>query len=148
MKITELISQVPEIREKWPAGINFKTKTRFAGFSHKGIGGVPDARISIEMLESDQWGTDFQILDKEFVEALFGPPSRQEKEIMRLGLDHPCRETCAGWIQGYNRGRYESEQEIDFLKKICRSFAAASKNKHTKLIVESLGRHYEERKNA
>lgn len=144
MKISELIAQIPEILEQWPGGINFKTKSRFAGFSHKAAGGVPDAMISMEMLQSDQWGTAFHILDKEFTAALFGTAAINSiKEIKRLGFNHPCRETCSGWIQGYERGRYESSEEIEFLKKICLSFAAASKNKHTLLIVESLGHHYD-----
>lgn len=139
-KLSELVQQAKEIREEWPGGINFKTKSRFAGFHHDGIGGIPDAVISIEMLESDQWAPRFVILDKEFTTALFGsgPFKAQESPF-----DHPCRQTCSGWIQGYERGRSESAREIEFLKKICRSFASASRNKHTKLIVESLGRHYE-----
>ncbi len=30
--------------------------------------------------------------------------SDDDKHIMEAGFDHPCRETCSGWKQGYQRG--------------------------------------------
>lgn len=26
---------------------------------------------------------------------------------MEAGFDHPCKQTCSGWKQGYERGQYE-----------------------------------------
>lgn len=31
-------------------------------------------------------------------------------------LDHPCRETCSGWKQGYERGVMAVKQELDAIK--------------------------------
>ena len=31
-------------------------------------------------------------------------------KIMEAGFDHPCRQTCSGWKQGYERGQYETEK--------------------------------------
>lgn len=28
--------------------------------------------------------------------------------LMAAGFDHPCKDTCSGWRQGYERGRYEA----------------------------------------
>ena len=29
------------------------------------------------------------------------------KKIMDAGFDHPCKQTCSGWKQGYERGKIE-----------------------------------------
>lgn len=29
--------------------------------------------------------------------------------LMKNGFDHPCRGTCSGWQQGYERGQYEAK---------------------------------------
>ena len=31
-------------------------------------------------------------------------------------LDHPCRETCSGWKQGYEKGLAEKDKEIERLR--------------------------------
>lgn len=32
------------------------------------------------------------------------------RKIMKQGFDHPCRDTCSGWRQGYERGIMEREE--------------------------------------
>lgn len=31
------------------------------------------------------------------------------------GFEHPCQQTCSGWKQGRDRGRFESKQAIERL---------------------------------
>lgn len=37
--------------------------------------------------------------------------------MMSNKLDHPCRETCSGWQQGYDRGASEMKAKADKLAK-------------------------------
>jgi hypothetical protein len=60
-------------------------------------------------------------------------------EIMKAGFDHPCRQTCSGWRQGYERGVFES---ID-TDKVGKAINAAMNSalKINKELHENLGRH-------
>jgi hypothetical protein len=29
------------------------------------------------------------------------------EKMVKAGFDHPCKETCSGWKQGYDRGAFE-----------------------------------------
>ncbi len=31
--------------------------------------------------------------------------------LFEAGFDHPCRGTCSGWQQGYERGQSDKEKE-------------------------------------
>lgn len=149
MKLSECISasSIEEMERDWPGGINFKNKSRFLGFSHDGIGGQPDIVVPMEMVMSDEWGATFRPLDKNTIEAIGGlfaelgsnPTAHQ---IHEKGIDHPCRETCSGWRQGFERGLFEAEEKIRTLKEICQRFADGSKSKRTKIIVEIFGRYF------
>jgi hypothetical protein len=33
-----------------------------------------------------------------------------EKLILEKGFDHPCKDTCSGWKQGFERGAFELEK--------------------------------------
>lgn len=33
------------------------------------------------------------------------------EKAMKQGFDHPCRETCSGWRQGRERGRFDADLE-------------------------------------
>lgn len=37
-------------------------------------------------------------------------------ELLKRGFDHPCRQTCSGWQQGFDRGAAEKDKEIAALK--------------------------------
>lgn len=32
-------------------------------------------------------------------------------KIMEAGFDHPCRQTCSGWQQGYDRGMSDLKKD-------------------------------------
>lgn len=36
-------------------------------------------------------------------------------ELLKRGFDHPCRQTCSGWQQGFDRGAAEKDKEIEEL---------------------------------
>ena len=40
-----------------------------------------------------------------------------------LELDHPCKQTCSGWQQGYERGMAELEQENEALRAALKVYA-------------------------
>lgn len=148
MKIGEVIERLDEIRRDYPGGINFQTKSRFLGFSCKGVGGQPDAILSVEMLESDEWAFTMQPMDKEFVAAikeLFAALTPSVKQVKEHGFKHPCRTSCEGWMHGYDRGQYEAREEIERLQMICRQLAKASQNKQTKVLRDFFGKHFEQK---
>ena len=64
MTLKDCIEKLNEVKEAWPNGINFKNKSKFLGFS------LGDICLSIEQLESKDWGIQFESLDKEFNSAL------------------------------------------------------------------------------
>ena len=33
-----------------------------------------------------------------------------------INLDHPCKQTCSGWKQGYERGMSQASMEVEALK--------------------------------
>lgn len=33
-------------------------------------------------------------------------------KIMNAGFDHPCKQTCSGWMQGHQRGVLEGKERI------------------------------------
>ena len=33
-------------------------------------------------------------------------------KIMEAGFDHPCRQTCSGWKQGFERGQMEANKKL------------------------------------
>lgn len=33
-------------------------------------------------------------------------------KILEAGFDHPCKQTCSGWQQGRDRGRFEARREL------------------------------------
>jgi hypothetical protein len=35
---------------------------------------------------------------------------KEADKALMAGFDHPCRRTCSGWQQGYERGFYEMNQ--------------------------------------
>lgn len=35
-----------------------------------------------------------------------------ESKVLENGFDHPCRKTCSGWTQGYDRGRFDFQEAI------------------------------------
>lgn len=47
--------------------------------------------------------------------------SKQEEALLKAGFDHPCKQTCSGWKQGYERGQSElaelrkDKARLDFL---------------------------------
>jgi hypothetical protein len=43
--------------------------------------------------------------------------SELDKILMSQGFDHPCRETCSGWKQGYERGQFDLRVELAAVKK-------------------------------
>lgn len=43
--------------------------------------------------------------------------NQNEKKIMEKGFDHPCRQTCSGWQQGYNRGKLDAQKNSEGLVK-------------------------------
>lgn len=139
---------IAEMKKHWPAGINFKNKTRFLGYTHDGVGGVSDVTLSIEMLDSNEWAATFRPMDKETIKAIgglfesLGGRHPSVDEIHEKGFDHPCRETCSGWRQGYERGLFEARREISQLKDICKRFDSASKSKRTKSVTHFFGRHF------
>ena len=47
-----------------------------------------------------------------------------DSKMLENGFDHPCRKTCSGWTQGYDRGRFDFQ---DAIKKL---------NTHLKMRVE------------
>jgi len=149
MKLKEVIESIEEMRRDWPGGINFKTKSRFVGFGCKGAGGQPDAIITIEMLESDQWSCNFQPMNKEFIaniKGLFAALAPSVKQVKEHGFKHPCRTACDGWMHGYDRGQYEAQEEIERLKGICRQFSKTSQNKQTKVLKTFFERFYEDKR--
>ena len=66
MKLKECLDQIEQIKKDWPDGYNFKTKSKFLGFS------CGDTTISIDQMESSEWGAQFESHDKEFNEAVKG----------------------------------------------------------------------------
>ncbi len=36
---------------------------------------------------------------------------------MKNKLSHPCKQTCSGWLQGFEEGRKEIDQILEALKK-------------------------------
>ena len=40
-----------------------------------------------------------------------------------LNLDHPCKQTCSGWRQGYEKGMSELEQENEALRSALEFYA-------------------------
>lgn len=133
--------------EEMPIGkINFKNKSKFMGINHKAIGGAGDVYLSLDMLLSDQWGWTFEIHDKKFQESLFGLVGKPSEKKEPDPLQHPCRETCSGWMEGFRLAKQEAERkykdEIEILKRTCESFEKASKNKQTKMIATWHGKYY------
>lgn len=43
-----------------------------------------------------------------------------ESTMLKNGFDHPCRKTCSGWTQGYDRGRFDFQEAIKRLNKQAR----------------------------
>lgn len=39
-------------------------------------------------------------------------------KIHDAGFNHPCKDTCSGWKQGYDRGVSDSSKEIERLNKV------------------------------
>lgn len=60
MKLKDIIDQVEQIKNDWPDGFSFKNKSKFIGFS------LNDKVLSIEDIESKEWGAKFESYDKEF----------------------------------------------------------------------------------
>lgn len=148
MTLLEILKpdQLEQLKEMPIGTINFKNKTKFMGISHKPLGGAGQIYLSLEMLTSDQWGWTFECHDKKFNEALFGLVGKPQSKSEPDAIDHPCRETCSGWMQGFRRAKQELEQkyktQIEMLIRTCESFEKASKNKQTKSIAQWMGRYY------
>jgi hypothetical protein len=64
MTLKECLTKIEEIKETWPCGINFKNKSKFIGFS------FGDILLTIEQVESKEWGIELESLDKEFNDGL------------------------------------------------------------------------------
>lgn len=39
-------------------------------------------------------------------------------KIMEAGFDHPCRETCSGWVQGRERGIFDLRRYKEFIIRV------------------------------
>lgn len=149
MKLHQILEELPKTKEQFHNGINFETKSRFLGYSIEERGGQPKVILSVEQLESDRWGFCFQPMDREFLKVINGlfdsfgvnPP---KDKILESGFDHPCRETCSGWRQGYDRGVYDLDNKIRMLKQICERFEKASNNKRTKEVSRWFGKYYQD----
>lgn len=59
--------------------------------------------------------------------------------ILKAGFDHPCRETCSGWRQGFERGALD----VDNLKALLRSVAYLTRKGRLDLVMKKLeaGKH-------
>jgi len=44
--------------------------------------------------------------------------SKTEAEKAAEGLDHPCKQTCSGWKQGYEKGFHTGEKSERIMKLI------------------------------
>lgn len=65
MKLKEILDKyIDQIKTDWPSGINFKSKSKFIGFT------IGDKCLSIEELESNEWAASFESHDKEFNKML------------------------------------------------------------------------------
>lgn len=40
-------------------------------------------------------------------------------------FDHPCKQTCSGWRQGFDRGLEQSAQRIEELEKLAKALEVA-----------------------
>lgn len=49
-------------------------------------------------------------------------------------LDHPCRDTCSGWAQGYERGLEAAETKIGKLEHVLSSTRIESENRRVELL--------------
>jgi hypothetical protein len=58
--IQDAIKMIDQIKADWPGGYNFKNKSKFLGFC------LGDIRLSVEDLESLEWGVEFESHDKEW----------------------------------------------------------------------------------
>lgn len=57
----------------------------------------------------------------------------RDEEVERLNkLNHPCKETCSGWRQGYDAGKAEgAAEERKFLRSVYEEFAYARRISNT-----------------
>lgn len=39
--------------------------------------------------------------------------------FLKRGFDHPCRETCSGWKQGYDRAVYDHKKKLEKIAAMC-----------------------------
>ena len=60
MTLKECLEQLDTINIQWPDGFNFKNKSKFIGIS------VDGASIPRELLNSTEWGFEFESHDKEW----------------------------------------------------------------------------------
>lgn len=35
-----------------------------------------------------------------------------DKKMLEMGFDHPCKDTCSGWQQGYDRGHLTARSQM------------------------------------
>lgn len=64
----------------------------------------------------------------------------QEKKLQEAGFDHPCKQTCSGWQQGYERGY--AANEVDTVVSRDEKLVGKIKSLESKLAVavEEIGK--------
>lgn len=151
MTLFDAIQKAADSAKEFPNGFDFTTKTKLLGISHAELGNVGKATISLEMITSDQWGISFQPMDKEFISALkglfehLGGRQPTQKEIDESAINHPCRESCSGWNMGFDRGRFESKLDIDFLLGQCK-WLAKQKSRQMRIdVIKFIEKRFEDR---
>ena len=45
--------------------------------------------------------------------ALKSVRNTTDDKILAGGFDHPCRQTCSGWQQGFDRGQFDLKDKIE-----------------------------------
>lgn len=57
--------------------------------------------------------------------------------LFERGFDHPCKQTCSGWQQGYERGRDDLQKQNDELVELVIEFAKAIEPLRGSYIAET-----------